>query len=75
MKLFGSTESNITNVENGEDVPQLEITGVALFHCNIFDKDYQQYSRVLYTFVPNKSLSQLLNTLLANLIFLKTFNS
>ena len=75
MKLFGSTESNITNVENGEDVSQLEITEVALFHCNIFDRDYQKYSRVLYTFVPNKSLSQLLNTSLANLIFLKMFNS
>ena len=75
MKSFGSTESNITNVENGEDVPQLEITEVALFHCNSLDKDYLQYSRVLYTFIPNKSLGQLLNTSLANLIFLKTFNS
>ena len=54
MKLLGSTENKITKDKNGENVPHLEITEVVLVHCNIFNNDYQQDSRVLYTFVPNK---------------------
>ena len=53
----------------------LEITEVVLAHCNIVNSDYQQASRVLYTFVPNKSFGQLLDILLKKSIFLKTFNS
>ena len=53
----------------------LEITEVVLIHCNIVNKDYQQNSRVLYTFIPNKSFGQLLNISSKNFIFLKTFNS
>ena len=37
--------------------------------------DYQCNSRVLYTFVPNKSFDQLLGISPKNFIFLKTFNS
>ena len=37
--------------------------------------DYQQDSRVLYTFVPNKPFGSLLEIFPANHIFLKTFNS
>ena len=59
MKLFGTTKSKITKDKNGENVLHLEITKVLLVHCNIVNNDYQQYSRVLYTFVPNKSFSQL----------------
>ena len=55
MKSFGSTESKITKDENGENVSNLEITDVVLVHCNIVNNNYQQKSRVLYTFVPNKS--------------------
>ena len=51
MKLLGSTKSKITKDENGENVPHLEITEVVLVHCNIVNNDYQQDSRVLYTFV------------------------
>ena len=54
MKLFGSTESKITKDKNGENVPPLEITKLVLVHCNIVNNDYQQDSRMLYTFVPNK---------------------
>ena len=50
-----STKSKITKDENGENVPRLEITEVVLVHCNIANNDYQQDSRVLYTFVPKKS--------------------
>ena len=61
MKLLGSTKSRITKDENGENVPNLEITEVILIHCNIVSNDYQQDSRVLYIFVPNKSFGQLLD--------------
>ena len=54
MKLLGSTENKITKGKNSENVPHLEITEVVLFHCNIVNNDYQQDSRVMYTFVPNK---------------------
>ena len=39
------------------------------------NNDYQQDSRVLYTFVPNKSFGSLLEISPTNHIFLKTFNS
>ena len=75
MKLLGSTENKITKDKNGENVPHLEITEVVLVHCNIVNNDYQQNSRVLYTFVPNKSFGSLLEISPTNHIFLKTFNS
>ena len=75
MKLLGSTKNKITKDKNGENVPHLEITEVILVHCNIVNNDYQQDSRVLYTFVPNKSFGSLLEISPTNYIFLKTFNS
>ena len=57
MKLLESTKNKVTKNENGENVPNLEITEVVLAHCNIANNDYQQDSRVLYTFVSNKSFS------------------
>ena len=75
MELLESTKNNITKDKNGENVPHLEITEVILVHCNIFNNDYQQDSRVLYTFVPNKSFGRLLEISPTNHIFLKTFNS
>ena len=74
-KLLGSTKSKITKAENGENVLHSEITEVVLIHCNIVNNNYQQDSRVLYTFVPNKSLGQLLDISPENSIFLKFFNS
>ena len=75
MKLLGSTENKITKDKNGENMPHLEITEIVLVHCNIVNNDYQQDSRVLYTFVPNKPFGSLLEISPANHIFLKTFNS
>ena len=73
MKLLGSTENKITKDKNGENVPHLEITEVVLVHCNIVNNDYQQDSRVLYTFVPNKPIGSLLEISATKHIFLKTF--
>ena len=75
MKLLGSFESKITEDKNGENVPHLEITKTVLVHCNIVNNNYQQDSRVLYTFVPNKSFGSLLEIYSTNHVFVKTFNS
>ena len=75
MKLLGSTENKITKDKDGEIVPNLEITEVVLVHCNLVNNDYQQDSRMLYTFVPNKPLGSLLEISQKNHIFLKIFNS
>ena len=61
MKLLGSTEDKITKDKNGEDALHLETTEVVLVHCSFFNNDYQQDSRVLYTFVPNKPFGSLLS--------------
>ena len=55
-------------------IKSLEITEVVLVHCNIVN-NYLQNSRVLYTFVPNKSFGQSLDITPKNFIFLKTFDS
>ena len=56
-------------------MPYLEITEIGLVHCNIVNDDYQQDTRVLYTFVPDKPFDSLLEISPTNHIFLKTFNS
>ena len=79
MILLGSTENKIAKDKNGENVPHLEISEVSievsLLHFNIVNNDYQQDSRVLYTFLPNKSFGSLLKISLTNHIFLNIFNS
>ena len=35
-------------------IPYLEIAKVVLIHCNVANISYQQNSRVLHTFIPNK---------------------
>ena len=75
MELLGNTENKITKDKNGENMLNLEITEVVLVQCNIANNDYQQNSRVLYTFVPNKLFGSLLDISPKNHIFLKTFNS
>ena len=75
MKLLRSTKNKITKAKNGENVPHPEIIEVVLVHCDFVNNDYQQDSRVLYTFVPNKPFGSLLEISPTNHIFLKTFNS
>ena len=49
----------------------LETTQVVLVHCDIDNNDYQQDSRVLYMFVPNKPFGSLLEISPTNRIFFK----
>ena len=55
MKLSRSTKKDVDKDKNGENVPKLEIVEVVLVHCNLVKNDYQHTSKVLFTFVPNKS--------------------
>ena len=75
MNLFESIKNKITKDENGDNVPHLKTTEAVLVHCSIFNNDYHQDSRVLYTFVLNKSFGQLLDISPKYFTFLKTFNS
>ena len=68
-------KSKITKNQNSEKVPHLEITEVVLIHCNIVNKDYQQDSRVLYTFALDKPFGELLDISPKQFMFLKSFNS
>ena len=75
MTLLGSTESKITKDKNVENFPHLEVAELVLVHCNLVNNDYQQDSRILFTFVPNKSFGSLSEISPTNHVFLKTFNS
>ena len=69
MKMLGSKESKTTKDKNGENVTHLEIVELVLVHCNLVNNDYQQNSRILYTFVPNKTFGSLLEILPPNNFF------
>ena len=75
MKLLGSTKDIIDSDKNSESVPRLENAEVVLVHCNLVNNSYQQHSRVLFTFVPNKQYGQLISISPHSLIFLKTMNT
>ena len=75
MKLLGSSKSVIDSDKNSELVPKLESVDLVLMHCNLVNNDYQKVSRVLFTFVPNKSYGQLMTTVPHPLIMLKTVNT
>ena len=75
MKLLGSTSNIIDADKNSENVPRLENVEVILIHCNLVNNCYQQASRVLFTFVPNKQYGQLVSISPNSLIFLKTMNT
>ena len=73
MKLLGSTKDTIDADKNSENIPRLENVEVVLVHCNLVNNSYQQYSRVLFTFVPNKQYGQLISISPNSLIFFKNY--
>ena len=75
MKLLGSTKKDVDKDKNGEDVPKLESVEVVLIHCNLVNNNYQQTSTLLFTFVPNKQLGQLINIVAHSLTMLSTANT
>ena len=73
MKLFGSPRDTIDADKNSENVPRLENVEVVLVHCNLVNNSYQQHSRVLFTFVPNKQNGQLISISPHSLVFIKNY--
>ena len=75
MRLLGSTEQDIAKDENGETVPKVETVDVALMHRNVFNNNYQQASKVLFMFVPDKQFGQLITISPHSLTMLETTNA
>ena len=75
MKILGSTSNTVDSDKNSENVPRLGNVEVVLVHCNLVNNSYQQASRVLFTFVPNKQYGQLISISPRALIFLKSMNT
>ena len=75
MKLLGSSTDTIDGDKNSELVPKLESVDYVLVHCNVVNNSYQQASKVLFTFVPNKKYGQLITISPETLIMLKTVNT
>ena len=75
MKLLGSTKDIIGSDKNSENVPRLENVEAVLVHYNLVNNNYQQASRVLFTFVPTKQYGQLISISPHSLVFLKTMNT
>ena len=61
MKLLGSRKKDVDKDKNSGNVPKLESVEVVLVHCNLVKNDYQHTSKVLFSFVPNKQIGQLIN--------------
>ena len=75
MKLLGITKKDVDQDKNGEDIPKLEYVEVVLVHCNLVNSNYQQTSKVLFTFVPNKQFGQLIIIAPHSLTMLNTTNT
>ena len=74
-ELLGSTKKDVDKDKDGEHVPKLESVEVVLVHCNLVNNSYQQASKVLFTFVPNKQFGQLITISPHLLTMLKTTNA
>ena len=53
-------KKSVDKNKDGEDLPKLEYVEAVLLHCNLVNNSYQQTSKVLFTFVPNKQFGQLI---------------
>ena len=75
MRLLGSSKKDVDQNKDGEDVPILEPAEVVLVHRNLVNNNYQQASKVLLTFVPNKQFGQLITIAPHSLTMLNTPNT
>ena len=75
MKLLGSTKKDVDQDKDREDVPKLESVEDVLVHCNLVNNNYQQASKVFFTFVPSKQFGQLISISPHSLTILNTTNT
>ena len=74
-KLFGSAKKDVYQDRYGENAQKLESVEVLSVHCNLVNNNYQQASKVLFTFVPDKQFGQLITIAPYSLTMLKTTNA
>ena len=75
MKLLGISRKDVDQNKDGDDVPKSESVEVVLAHFNLVNSDYQQASKVLFTFVPNKQFGQVITITLHSPTMLKITNA
>ena len=56
-------------------MPKLESVEVVLWQCNLVNNNYNQESKVLFTFVPNKQFDDLITIAPHSLTVLNTTNT
>ena len=74
MKLLGSTNTKVTKDKNSEHLSRLGVTEVVLIYFNIVNSYYQQDSRALYTFAPDKSFGELLKKIIEKFYIFKNLS-
>ena len=74
-EIIGKQKKDIDQDKEGENVPTLESVEVILVHCHLVNNNYQQASKVSFTFVPNKQFGHLINIAPNLLIMLNTANT
>ena len=75
MKLLGSTKKDVDQSKDGENVPKLQSVEVVLMYCKVVKNNYEQASKVRFTFVPNKQFGQLISIAPHSLIMLNTMET
>ena len=75
MQLLVSSKKDIDKNKDREILPRLETFEVVLVYCNLVINNYQQASKLLFTFVPNKQFGQLITITPHSLTMLKTTNT
>ena len=60
MQLLGSSKKDVDQNKDGENVLKVESVEAVLVHCNLVNNNYQQASKALFTFAPNKQFGQLI---------------
>ena len=75
MKVLGSAKKDVDQDEDGENVPKLESIEVVLVHCNLVNNNYQQASKLVFTFTSDKQFRQLIIIAPQSLTMLKTTNA
>ena len=65
MRLLGSSSDTTDGDKNSELVPKLESVDLVLVHCNVVNNNYQQSSKVLFTFLYQ--IKSMVNYLLCHL--------
>ena len=63
------------DADKDKNVPKLESVEVVLVHCNLVKNDQQHTSKILFTFVPNKEVGQLMNISSHPLTMMNTVNT